>query len=143
MQGGQSCSQQVAVLLFFTCSSVWSAPLPARWGSLVLNGVLWPRDKLRNQPPALLWDVSFLLHSLSQPLCLSGSLLSAGGYSRWLACQPMPTLCLSTLWYITEISLPHPRQFSSERSALCPTPVFQCGFRVPSPPLLLVIDFSS
>jgi hypothetical protein len=44
MQCGQSCCfHQLANVLSFSCISVWSAPPPARWGSLVLNAAPWPR----------------------------------------------------------------------------------------------------
>jgi hypothetical protein len=39
-----------------SCSSVSSAPPPAKWGNSVLNVVFCPRDQLQDLP-ALLWDV--------------------------------------------------------------------------------------
>jgi hypothetical protein len=95
MQGGQSCCfHQATAVLFFSCSSVWSAPSPARWSNSVLNAVLCPRDQLWDPPPALLWEVSLLIHPLFQPLPFCWSLLGACRSSRQLVCWPTPALSL-------------------------------------------------
>jgi hypothetical protein len=97
MQGGQSCcSHQAAAALLFSCSSVWSAPLPARWSNSVLNAALCQRSAQGSTScPALgvwpitptllsafvfflisagclqlLWEVGLLAHPYSQPLLL-------------------------------------------------------------------------
>jgi hypothetical protein len=83
------------LVFFFSCCSVWSAPPPARWSNSVLNAALCPWDQFWDPPPALTWEVSLSLHSLSQPLCLSWSLVGADTSSRRMAYWPAPahSLC--------------------------------------------------
>jgi hypothetical protein len=139
MQGDQSCFQQVAAVLLFSCSSVWSAFPPVRWGNSVLNATLCPRDLLWDPPPALFWDVSLLLCSPSQPLSLSQSLLSASSSSMWLACQPNPALSFCWLWSITESSvlrawfLATPLTVQQWEIGSLPLSILQGGFSVPPP----------
>jgi hypothetical protein len=53
---------QAAAALPFSCSSFWSATLPAWWGNSVLNAFLCPRDWLWDPPPALFWEAGLLPH---------------------------------------------------------------------------------
>jgi hypothetical protein len=136
----------MAAVLLFSCSCVCSAPSPARWINSVLNAALCPRDQLCDATSALHWEGwpvtpplkgGLLPHSLSQPLCLSRSLLRVSGSSGRLrlACHPAPALSLCCFGG-------HHQEFCAETSAPCPIPVFLDRFSVPPPPPLLVLDYS-
>jgi hypothetical protein len=59
------------VALSFSCNSVWSAPLPTRWGNSVLNMPSVLLDQLQDPPhPPLapLWEVG-LLPTPTRSLC--------------------------------------------------------------------------
>jgi hypothetical protein len=68
----------------------------------------------------LLWEVSLFLHSFSQPLCFSWSRLGASTFSGGWLVGLSPALSLSCFMHM----LPHLWEFSTESSALCPTPFF-------------------
>jgi hypothetical protein len=114
-------------VLPFNCSSVWLAPLPAKWGNSVLNAALCPRGQLHNLPPALLWEVGLSPHPCSQTLYFSHTLLGASGSSGRLACHPTPTLILCCCsWVSLRVWLLAPPLISGEGSAFHPYLHCQC-----------------
>jgi hypothetical protein len=144
--GGQSCCfKQAAAVLFFSCSSVWSAPPSARWGNSVLNAVLCARDQLQDPPPSLLWEVGLLSyphcqlcafpnlcwvllalwevglspHSHSQPFLFYGTSVPRVGFLA-------PPLTAQQ-WEIS--SLPHPHSPGQVQHSI--------------PPQMVVVDYSS
>jgi hypothetical protein len=59
-----------------------------------LNAAPCPGDQIQELPPALIWEIILSLCCLSQPLCLSGSLLHASSSSKQMACRPTTALSL-------------------------------------------------
>jgi hypothetical protein len=125
---------QAAAAVPFSCSSVWSAPPPERWGNSVLKAAPIPEIICGS----LFWEVALFCevglspHPCSQPLCFSQSLLGVGSSSRRLACHPAPALslccfaCVFVHW-----------EFGTETLDPCPTAVLEGRFSVPS--LLLTV----
>jgi hypothetical protein len=64
VQSGQVCCClcQAAAMLPYSCNSVWSAPLLARWGSSVLSTVLSPSRLAQPSTTVPLWEVGLSPH---------------------------------------------------------------------------------
>jgi hypothetical protein len=150
-------------MLPFSCSSVWSAPPPARWGNSVLNAAPCPRNQVLDPLSALLLEVGLSPDPCSQLFCISQSLLGAINSFVRLACHPTPALSLYPSpnlcrvlvaplggWLVTLLPLSVfaasptliPWEFGTESLAPCPTPILWGRFSVPLPPVLSVLDYS-
>jgi hypothetical protein len=117
---------------------------PSRVGFSVLNAALCPRDRLLDSPPALLWEVSFLLSLYVSPdICW----VPVATLGSWFV---SPLLLSAFAFYGTSLrvqhwklnSLPHPWQLGSERSALCPSLILHGGFSIPSLFPMSLFDYS-
>jgi hypothetical protein len=149
MQGGQSsCFHEAASVFFFSCSSVCSAPPQARWGNSGLNAALCPRVQVPVPPPEVLWEISLSLCSLSQPLCLSQTLLGSRCSSKWLACWPalIHSLCCFMTCHCefgAVSSVPYSTPDSSAvRDQLYVPPCSQSWLSIPPQTLMPELDYT-
>jgi hypothetical protein len=133
--------------LFFSCSSIWSALPPARWGNSVWMLPSVPEiGSGIHLLPCFGWLVCRSASSLS--LYASPNLLGAHGSSRWLVCPPGPSSAFAALWHITE-SLVLRIQFLATPLTVqqweisCMSHLIPQGrFSAPPPPMS-VLDYSS
>jgi hypothetical protein len=132
VQGDQICCCfcQVAAALTYCFNSVLSELPLKRWDNSILSTALSAWTLAQGSTMALVWEVSLLLHSHSQPLCFAPPLLSATLATGRFACHPTPALSLCYLSCLHLLRVLGP----------CTTALLQGRFSIPPPTLVSVLD---